>query len=74
MIPSHKPFFRLFFVQLSRADARHSRPVNRLFKQYKCAGLSPCGFLTFLLSVGIELTENQCESVNRSAVPLGCWV
>ena len=25
-------------------------------------------------SLGIELTANQCQSVNRSAVPLGCWV
>ena len=63
MIPSPKPFFRRFLVQLSRADARHRKPVNRLFKQYKCPDLSPCGFLTFLLSVGIELTENQCQSV-----------
>ena len=31
-------------------------------------------FFTFLLDLGTELTENQCQSVNRSAVPLGCWV
>ena len=35
---------------------------------------APFRSLTFLLSVGIELTENQCQSVNRSAVPLGGWV
>ena len=34
---------------------------------------SPCRYVTpFLL--GIALTENQCQSVNRSAVLLGCWV
>ena len=45
------------------------------------------GFLSFgkvlvrlLLSVpspfflGIELTANQCQSVARLVVPLGCWV
>ena len=34
---------------------------------------SPCCCLTFF-HLGIELTENQCQSVSRSAVPLGCWV
>ena len=35
---------------------------------------APFRYFTFLLDVGTELTENQCQSVNRSAVPLGCWV
>ena len=33
---------------------------------------SPCRSLT-IFDLGIELTENQCQSVNRSAVPLDCW-
>ena len=35
---------------------------------------APFRSLTFLLDLGTELTENQFQSVNRSAVPLGCWV
>ena len=35
---------------------------------------APFRSFTFLLDLGTEPTENQCQSVNRSAVPLGCWV
>ena len=31
--------FCRFLMQLSRADVRHRRHVNSLFKQYKCADL-----------------------------------
>ena len=68
---SHKPFLLPLVLQLSRVDVRHRRHVNRLLKPYKCADPLTFPFprhSTWELSV----TENQCQSVFRSAVPLGC--
>ena len=39
------------------------RQVNNLLNMSVALTFSPCVSLTFLLSLGIELTENQCQSV-----------
>ena len=55
---------------LSTAVKRNSLCSNT----YSFLDLSPYRSTAILLIVEIELTENQCRSVSRSAVPHGCWV
>ena len=59
-------FRRLCIAASSASETMFNNSSHRTF--------SPCCSITFLLIGGIELTANQCQSVNRSAVPLGCWV
>ena len=64
-----------FPMQFSAArELQPAARVKHFFNTSSDLTLSPCCSITFLLNVGIELTANQCQSVNRSAVPLGCWV
>ena len=41
-------------------------------QQYNCADFSTLRFFAFLPIVVTEKTEYKCQSVFRSAVPLGC--
>ena len=70
--PSHRVlaaeprvFVSISFLQLER---------NICSNTFNSSDFSPFGSTTFLPIVAIELTENQCQSVSRSVVPLGCWV
>ena len=45
---------------------------KQLFKHFKLNGLFAMPFLSPFSHLGIELTEYKCQSVFRSAVPLGC--
>ena len=58
------------FVSFSFCSLRE----NHLLKHLQLFGLFTLLFFTFLPTVAIELTENQCQSVSRSVFPLGCWV
>ena len=48
------------------ADLRNSLCSNT----FNFSDLSPCRSFA-IFDLGTELTENQCQSVSRSAVPLG---
>ena len=56
------------------SESAACRASETMFNNSSHRTCSPCRSLTFLLIVGIELTANQCQSVNCSAVPRGCWV
>ena len=62
-------------LQPLSADFEFAAAVMRL-KQlcsntFKCLDLSPCCSTAILPTVVTELTEYKCQSVFRSAVPLG---
>ena len=65
--PKHFPTAEL----QPRAD-RLRVHFNRMFNNTLLRTHAPCRSFTFLLNVGTELTEYNCQSVFRSAVPLGC--
>ena len=70
MLPSPKA---AFVLQLSRADRSFSRLDQQLVETPTSLSDSPpCSSVTFLPSVVTEFTEYKCQSVFRSAVPLGC--
>ena len=65
--------FAAFVLQLSRADRSFCRLDQQLAKTPTSLSDSPpCSSVTFLPSVVTEFTEYKCQSVFRSAVPLGC--
>ena len=72
MFPPPKPFppqqrcSLSLFVTAVKGNSHCSNTYN-FFSDF-----SPCRSITFLLNVVIELTEYKCQSVFRSAVPLGC--
>ena len=73
MIPPQNLPFAAFILQLSRADRSFSRLDQQLVETpTSLSDFSPCSSVTFLPSVGTEFTEYKCQSVFRSAVPLGC--
>ena len=60
-------------LQLRRADRSFLQTDQQLVETPTSFSDSPpCSSVTFLPSVGTELTEYNCRSVFRSAVPLGC--
>ena len=64
------------FLQPLSADFELAAAVMRL-KQlcsntFKRLDISPCCSTAILPTVVTELTEYKCQSVFRSAVPLGC--
>ena len=56
----------------SRLCIAASRASETMLNSSNHRTLSPFRSLTILLNVGIEVTEYNCQSVFRSAVPLGC--
>ena len=59
-----KPFPAAFCSR--RSPFALERPVKHWFNNTVLLTHAPSRSLTFLLDVGIELTANQCQSVNRS--------
>ena len=73
MLPTPKQVSYRFVLQLGRADRSFSRLDQQLVEApTSLSDSSPYSSITFLPSVGTEFTEYKCQSVFRSAVPLGC--
>ena len=62
-----------FPLLLSATCALHfSRASETIFNNSNHRTLSPYCYITFLLSLGTELTENQCRSVSTSVTKSFC--
>ena len=68
----HPQTFCRSLMQLNCAEARHRRPVNSCSNNTSALTFSPCVSLTFLLNVGTEFTEYQCQNVFEVCVFVVC--
>ena len=69
--PNPFPFSRVLLPRV-REPQMCTKPLLKHLQIPGLQDLSPCRSFAFFL-LGNGLTENQCQSVNRSVVPLGCW-